>query len=118
MKKETFEFVKKEASYIGILFIIAVVMFKIAFYKESFFMLLKIVLSLFWLFLIPGYFIMLFWKERLGFVERAVIGTSFAAAIIGISSYYISLMGLNLKYHSIALPLLVIFIAIIVNFKK
>ena len=118
LRKETFEFVKKESLYIGILFLIAVTIFKIAFYKENFIVLLKTVISLFWLFVLPGYFIMLYWKEKLDFVERAVIGIGIAAAITGIFSYYISLIGFNLKYHAIALPLLMILIGILVNSRK
>ena len=86
--------------------------FKIAFYKENFIVLLRIVLSIFWLFVLPGYFIMLYWKEKIGFIERIVVGISIAAAIIGIFSYYISLAGLNLKFHAIVLPLVLILVGI------
>lgn len=118
MKKEAFEFMKKEEAYVGILFLIAVIIFKIAFYNENLVALLKTMLSLFWLFVLPGYFIMLYWEEKLDFIERVVIGIGIAAAIIGIFSYYISLMGFNLKYHAIALPLLIIFIGGMINLKR
>ena len=118
MKKEVFELVKKELQYIGILFLLVLTIFKIAFFKENLVVLLRNVLSLFWLFALPGYFIMLYWKKQLRFVERLVIGVAMAAAIIGISSYYIGLIGLNIKYHSVALPLILILIGIIINFRK
>jgi len=118
LKKEAFDYIIKESKYIGILFLLALVIFKIAFYKENLVVLLRNVLSLFWLFVIPGYFIMLYWKENLEFVERIIIGIGLAAAIIGISSYYISLAGLNTKFHAIVLPLLIIFIGVIINVKK
>ena len=118
LKKEVFSVIVRESKYIGILFFLALVIFKIAFYKENFIVILRNVLSLFWLFVLPGYFIMLYWKENLEFIERVIVGIGIAAAIIGISSYYISLMGFNLKYHAIALPLLIIFMGVTINAKK
>jgi len=117
LKKEVFNEVIKESKYMGILLLLALVVFKIAFYKENFVGMLKIVLSIFWLFVLPGYFIMLYWKEKLGFIERIVVGILIAAVIMGISSYYISLAGLNLKFHAIVLPLLMIFVWFIINLR-
>ena len=118
MKKEVFELVKKELQYVGILFLLVLIIFKIAFYKENLIVLFRNVLSLFWLFALPGYFIMLYWKEKLGFLERFIIGIALSAAIIGIFSYYISLIGLNIKYHAIVLPLVLILIGIAINLRN
>jgi len=118
LKKEVFDQIKKELKYIGILFLLALLIFKIAFFKEDLVALLRNVLSLFWLFALPGYFIMLYWKENLGFLERFIIGIAMSAAIIGISSYYLGLIGLNIKYHAIILPLVLIFIGIGVNLRN
>ena len=118
MKKEVFELVKKELRYIGILFLLVLIIFKIAFFKEDIFVLFRNVLSLFWLFALPGYFIMLYWEKELGFTERFVIGIAISAAIIGIFSYYLGLIGLNIKYHAIILPLILILIGVIINFRK
>ncbi len=118
MKKEVFEDMKKELMYIGLLFIIALVVFKIAFFKEEVTVLLRTVLSLFWLFVLPGYFILLYWKEKLGFMERFIVGIMVSAAIIGIASYYIGLMGMNIKYHTALLPLVLIIIGIVAAIRK
>ena len=118
LKKEVFSDMIKESKYIGILFLLALIIFKIAFYKENFIVLLRIVLSLFWLFVLPGYFIMLYWKEKLGFIERMVVGIGIAAGMTGILSYYISLAGLNLRFHAIILPLIIIFAGVMINLKK
>ena len=117
LKKEVFDQIKKELQYIGILFLLVLIIFKIAFYNENLIVLFRNVLSLFWLFALPGYFIMLYWKERLGFLERFIIGIILSAAIIGILSYYIGLIGLNIKYHAIVLPTVLILVGIIVNLK-
>jgi len=118
LKKEVFSDIIKESRYIGILFLLALIIFKIAFYKENFIVLLRNVLSLFWLFVLPGYFIMLYWKEKLGFIERMVVGIGIAAGMTGILSYYISLAGLNLRFHAIILPLIIIFAGVMINLKK
>ena len=118
MKKEVFDFVKKEFKYLGFLFLLSLIVFKIAFYKENFIVLLRNVLSLFWIFVFPGYFIMLYWKEKLGFLERFFVGIVLSAAVIGILSYYLGLIGLNIKYHTIILPLFFILFGIFLNFRK
>lgn len=118
MRKEVFELVKKELGYIGILFLIVLLIFNVAFFKENFLVLFRSVLALFWLFVLPGYFIMLYWKERLEFVERIVIGIALAAGVIGIFSYYFGLMGLSIKYHTILLPLAIIIIGLIMAVNK
>ncbi|MDP7263090.1 MAG: hypothetical protein QF436_01555 [Candidatus Woesearchaeota archaeon] len=118
LKKEVFDTVKKEFKFIGILFLLALVIFKIAFFKEDLMILFRTVLSLFWLFALPGYFIMLYWKEKLEFTERFVVGIALSAAIIGILSYYIGLLGLNIKYHMFVLPLVLIVSGIVINMRK
>ena len=118
MKKEAFDLIKKGGVYLGLLFLLALAIFKIAFFKEDLLILLRAVLSLFWLFVIPGYLIMLYWKEKLGFIERFVIGIFVSASVVGISGYYLGLMGLNIKYHAVVLPIVLITIGILVNFRK
>ena len=118
MDKEVFDLVKKELQYIGILFLLALIIFKFIYFKENLIVLFRIVLSLFWLFLLPGYSLMLYWREKIDFTERVVVGIALSAAIIGIFSYYIGLLGLNIKYHGILLPLVMIFVGFIVIAKK
>ena len=118
LKKEVFEIVKREFAYILFLFLIALVIFKIAFFNENIMVLLRNVLSLFWLFVLPGYFIMMYWQEKIDFIERFFIGILLSAAIIGIASYYIGLLGLNIKYHAFVMPLALILIGLLINWKR
>lgn len=117
MNKEIFNSIKEESKYIGILFAAALIIFKIIYFKESFIVLMKIIASLFWLFVIPGYFAMLYWRENLEFAERLIVGILISAAIIGIFSYYIGLMGLNIKYHGYLLPILISLVGGLANIK-
>ena len=118
MKKEIYDLIKKELKYIGALALLALILFKIAFFKEDLLVLLRTVLSLFWLFALPGYFMMLYWKEKLEFIERFIIGTALAAGIVGIFSYYLGLVGLNVKYHTVLLPLIIILLGFAAAWKR
>ncbi|MBI4452007.1 hypothetical protein HY637_01130 [Candidatus Woesearchaeota archaeon] len=118
MSKEIFEVVKKESVYIGILFLIGLIILKIIYYKDSFIVSLRFALSLFWLFVLPGYCIMIYWEEKLDFLERFVIGIALSAAVIGILSYYLGLIGLNIKYHGILLPAALVLAGIAFNLRK
>jgi uncharacterized membrane protein len=118
LKKEVFSLLKKEFAYILALFVIFLIIFKIIFFKSDFFIVFKTVLSIFWLFALPGYFLMLYWHEKLRFTERLTIGIAFSAAIIGILSYYLGLIGLNIKFHVILLPLVMILVGGFVGYRK
>lgn len=118
LKKEIFELIKKEFQYIGLLFLLALLVFKIAFFKEDLFVLARNVIALFWMFVLPSYFILLYWHEKLGFTERFIAGIAVSAAIIGVASYYLGLFGLNIRYHIVLLPLALIIIGAVINFKR
>jgi len=118
LKKQIFKTLKEESKYIGIIFLICLVAFKIAFFKESFFIIIRNVLALFWLFALPGYFIMLYWEEKLNFLERFIVGITISAVIIGTVSYYVALAGLNIKYHYIILPITLIVLGMTINLYK
>jgi uncharacterized membrane protein len=118
LKKETFDLVKKELLYILILFLIIIAVFKIIFFKEGIIVIFRTVLSLFWLFVIPGYFIMLYWEKSLGFLERFVMGIALAIAASGILSYYLGISGINIKFHIFLLPIVFIIIGVIATLKS
>lgn len=118
MKKEAFDAVKKELAYFGLLFLIAIIMLKLVYFKESFVVVLRLVLTLFWLFALPGYCIMLCWRDKLEFMERFVVGIALSAAIVGITSYYSGLLGLGIKYHTVLLPSLIILVGITITYRK
>ena len=118
MEKEAFEKLKKEAIYIGMIFVVVLISFKIAFFRENIAVLLRNVLSLFWLFALPGYFIMFYWREKLGFLERFTIGFMLSAAVIGIFSYYFGLLVINIRLHALLLPLILILVGAAISFRK
>ncbi|MBI2653409.1 hypothetical protein HYX02_01220 [Candidatus Woesearchaeota archaeon] len=118
MKKETFDLLKNELLIIGLIFVVTFIAFKIIFLTENFFVVLRTVLAIFWLLVLPGYFIMFYWKEQLKFFERLIIGVAVGTAIIGLTSYYIGLLGLHIKYHTVLLPIGLILVGILSNRKR
>ena len=108
MKKEIFEAAKKEAEYIGIIFLLVLIIFKIVFYKEELIVILKFALSFYFALVLPGFSLLLCWAEKLGFFERFVASIPLSAALIGILSYYIGIAGVHIKYLSFILPIFLI----------
>jgi len=96
----------QELKKLGILFVLIFIIFVVLFRKENFLVTLRTVLAIFYIFIIPGYFITL--NMKLDFAERIVIGCAISAAIIGIVSYFLGLMGINLLYMFIFYPLIII----------
>jgi len=94
----------KELKWLGMMALLAVIVFKAIFYKESLFMVIKTVLSLLWVFVLPGFAVMQYWAEKIGFLERMVAGVVLSAAAMGVASYYLGLIGVNIRYHGLLLP--------------
>lgn len=118
MKRELISKIKSEGKHLFYLFLAAIIIFTILFYKESFLIVLRTVLAFFWLFILPGFSLMYYWHEKLSFLERLIIGIAVSASVIGISSYYLGLLGLHIKYHGVILPALLISLAFFLNFRK
>ena len=109
---------KKDLGTLAIVLGVLLMVFKIAFYKETLVNTLKLFFSLVWVFVLPGFVLMLNWHENLQFFERLILGTGISAAIIGICSYYLGLLGLHTQYHGIILPFVLIGIGTIMLIRK
>ncbi|MBI3037320.1 hypothetical protein HYY73_06265 [Candidatus Woesearchaeota archaeon] len=99
---------RKEAKYLAAAFVIAAIVLKIAFHREDLLGITKAAASVMWLFVLPGYAIMLHWRENLEVIERLFAGTVAAMAINGIASYYLGLAGLKIQNQTILLPAAII----------
>jgi len=117
-KQDSNNEIKKEIRLLMLILIVSILALKILFFREELLVITRLILAFFWVFIIPGYIIMLYWKEKLRFYERLIIGVGLSGAIIGISSYYLGLLGVNIKYHTIILPLLYILVGFIFVFKN
>ena len=55
---------------------------------------------------------MLYWEKKIDFIGRIIIGTALGVGLGGILSYYLGLFGVNVRFHAIILPLVLIGIGI------
>ncbi len=107
-----------ELKTIVIFFVAAVIIMKIAYYKENLPEVIRATASIFWLFALPGYAMTLYWKGRLGLIERLAAGTVAALAIISIASYYLGISGLKIQNQTIILPAAVIAVSLFFYLKS
>lgn len=91
---------------------------KVVFYRQDFVTTTRTALSLFWMLTLPGYALLYYWKEKLGFTERIVVGTAAGAAVTAIASYYLGIAGLHVKYHGIVLPIAMLIVAAVAVKRK
>ncbi len=109
--------IMKETSTLIALFVVIIIMLSIVFYNEKLTTSIWTVAAIFWIFIIPGYCMTLIWKNSL--LERIIIGIPASAALIGTTSYYLGLIGINLKLQSWLLPATIICAtALIYNLRK
>ena len=100
--------VKDDAVKMAILFAALFGILEIAFYKGSILVNLRIAIGLFVLFVIPGYFLMNYWRKNFGFTEYAIGSSLMASALYIVFTYYLGLLKVNVLYTTISFPILVI----------
>ena len=108
---------KDDLKYLGIVFILLLISLKIAFYNETHTIIFRTTIAIFWLFILPGFSVMLYWK-KLEFLTRLLISIPLSASVLGTASYYLGLIGFNLNYHTIILPAVMIAVGLIINLKQ
>ena len=109
---------KSEAIRLSAVLLALVIIIKIVFYKQDIVTTTRTALALFWMFVLPGYALLYYWKDRLDFGERIVIGIATAAAVIAIASYYMGLLGLPVSLHGIVLPVVMLAAAYLIMKRK
>lgn len=103
-----FAALKDEAIAHARLFTTLTILFRLVFYRDAFSTVLSFVSSFYWLFILPGTALMLYWCRRFGFVERVAVGTAAAFAVLGTASYYIAIFGFHVRYHQLIFPPLLV----------
>ena len=116
--EELIKTLKKESIYLAVLISLGIIIFKILFFKEDFLVVAKVVLSLFFIFIMPGFYLMYYWYDKLDFTNRFIIGFSLSAVLIGSISYHLGILGLNIKYHTFVLPLILLILAVVIIIRK
>jgi len=110
--KEAFREVKRELVILAALSVAFAVIFRIIYYRESTLTVIRTLAAVFWLFIIPGYAVMLNWKKELGLAERIVVGSALSAGMVGIISYYTGVAGIQISVHWLLIPIILIILGI------
>mgnify|MGYP001572428986 CR=1 FL=1 len=97
-----------DVKILAITVIVIFILLKILFFKESITNIIKMEASFYYLFILPGFSLLYYWKKELSFLERFIIGFAVSLAVTSISSYYIGLLGINLNISSWMIPMLII----------
>lgn len=109
---------KRESLYLIYLFVALCLIFKIVFYQEKVLVLFRAVLGFFWLFILPGFAVMYYWTDKFDFLERLIFGAVLGVAIIGISSYYLTLFKINLHWQYLIIPVIMLAVSGIMVWRK
>ncbi len=100
------ELLQKEGKLLLVILVLLFLALKIVFFRESFLSTLRITLSLFGMFVLTGWALTYYWREKLSFFERIIVGVAISSAVLGIVSYYAGLLGWPPRYQGYVLPVL------------
>ncbi len=109
---------KKDFTWLAIVFAAMLAAFAAAFHGQSIYTVLSVVFSIFWLFIIPGFVITYLISLELDTAERIFMGFGIGAAFLGVFSYYSGILGLDIKWHYIVLPVAIIAVASFMVYRK
>ncbi|MBM3199636.1 hypothetical protein FJZ53_01775 [Candidatus Woesearchaeota archaeon] len=91
------------AQLIGVMIGLSIA-FKIAFYKQDWLTAIMLVFKIFSVIVIPGLFLVAYLHKRLDFTTRIIIGSALMIGFVSITSYYLGIIGLHVKYHPFVIP--------------
>ena len=100
---------KEEAIKIAIVCAALFVILEVAFFKSSITDTFRTALALSFLFVVPGWLLGLVYDPKIEFLERTVAGSLASAAIFIIIGYYSGIIfGLDIKYATYLIPIILI----------
>lgn len=117
-KKILGELLYQEGKWLLMVLALLFISLRIVFFQESFLSTLRITISLFGMFVLPGWALTYYWKEKLKFLERIVVGIAVSSAVLGIASYYFGLLGWAPKSQGYVLPMLLFMVGMILVWWK
>ena len=118
LNEESSKELKTELIWLFELFVLSSILLKILFFNEPIISLARITLSLYLLFILPGFLLLNYWQKELSFLERFVVSFAVGTAILSILMYYLGLLGVPLSYLWAIIPTLEIIIGVAVHYKK
>jgi hypothetical protein len=91
-----------------VLAILLAISLKIIFYRADLLTIAKVAVALLWLFVLPGYALLLAMHSSLPFYARLGLGICVGVAVYGLASYYLGIMGVHVRLHRFLIPTAVI----------
>ncbi len=96
---------KAELKILGICCFVFAAAMIITFSSENIWSNLHIILGFIWVFVLPGWSLLLLIKDKLQPVARFIISIPLSAIIIGTTSYYVALIGIDVHSHGFWMPI-------------
>ncbi len=94
--------------YLGITFVISLALFAFTF-SNDLSRAIRITIILYWLYVLPGFSILMYFRESIGFIERFVAGSILGGILMGVFGYFIGLIfKINIIYYPYFLPPMII----------
>ena len=100
------EWGKEHGKVLGISFILIFAIIFIAFSRESIGVVLRLAGSIFWLYVVPGYFLLGVVSEKFYHAERIVLGTIVGIGAYGAVGYNLGLLGVTFSLQRLIIPIL------------
>lgn len=116
MERLELQTLKAESAYFIGIFIAIIAITKFAFSAETMANSIKLVSSIYWLWVLPGF--LLTYLFELSFGERLVLGSISMLAIYGVGSYYFGLTGIKLGISIYLIPVAIIVIASFIIYRR
>ncbi len=119
MKPETKKLLIQEIKILGIFALIFYIFFQIHYYKENPFIILRMVVAHFYLFIIPGYCLLLAAHKSLKKIERLIISIGVGYAVPTFLAYFLNVITkVNMMSYNKIISLVLIIIGILFFYMK
>jgi len=120
LKKESlFQILKNEGGKFGAAVFILFLFLQIFYYKENTYNIIKILFGHLFLFILPGFIIMLYFRDKINFVYRLFIGIGLGFSLNILIVYYINIIiKINIGKFYIFVPIIIIILGFILIWKK
>lgn len=101
--------------FLGV-YLACTILFLIAFIGSDLFTNLKVITGIFYLYLFPGFIILLFFTN-LNFIEKLILGGIIGYTLVGIIAYYLNVLFYVSFRLALILPILVVIICSIIRLR-
>jgi hypothetical protein len=99
---------KVESKVLLVILAFLFIALQVVFFRENTAVVARLALALGWLFILPGYALLLFIHRTLSLAVRLGIGFCCAVAAYGLLSYYFGILGLHVRFHWLLIPLILL----------